>query len=43
MKRRLANQFAVNYLIVFVLSILAALCAFLLMNFAGSVIEKNAD
>jgi signal transduction histidine kinase len=41
MKRKLANQFAVNYLIVFLLSILAALCALALMSFAGSVIQKT--
>lgn len=41
MKKKLSNQFAVNYLIVFVLSILAAFCALLLMSFAGSVIENT--
>lgn len=41
MKSKLANQFAVNYLIVFLLSLLAALCTLALMSFAGSVIEKN--
>ena len=41
MKRRIKNQFAVNYLIVFVLSILAALCALAMMSFAGSVLSKT--
>jgi signal transduction histidine kinase len=41
MKKKISNQFAVNYLIVFVLSILAALCAFILMSFAGDVLSKT--
>jgi signal transduction histidine kinase len=41
MKKKLSNQFVVNYLIVFLLSLLAALCTLLLMSFAGSVIEKT--
>jgi signal transduction histidine kinase len=41
MKKKLSNQFAVNYLIVFILSILAALFALLLLSFAGDVLSKT--
>lgn len=41
MKRRISGQFFINYLIVFVLSILAAFFALLLMSFAGDVISKT--
>ena len=41
MRKKLSNQFAVNYLIVFLLSVLAALCALLLMSFAGDVLSKT--
>lgn len=41
MKRKLSNQFAVNYLIVFILSILAALFALVLLSFAGDVLSKT--
>ncbi|MBP7176111.1 MAG: HAMP domain-containing histidine kinase [Thermoclostridium sp.] len=41
MKGKISNQFLMNYLIAFVLSILAAFFALLLMSFAGNVIEKT--
>lgn len=41
MRRKISNQFLINYLIVFLLSILAALFAFLLLSFANDVISKT--
>ena len=41
MKSKLSNQFLINYLIAFVLSILAAFFALLLMSFASDVIAKT--
>ena len=41
MKGKISNQFLMNYLIAFVLSILAAFFALLLLSFAGNVIEKT--
>lgn len=41
MKTKLSNQFALNYLIVFILSILAAFCALLLLLFATDVLSKT--
>ncbi len=41
MKRKLSNQFMINYLIVFLLSIVAAVFAFLLLSFADSVISQT--
>ncbi len=41
MKKKISNQFAINYLIVFILSILAAVFALLLMSFAGDVLSKT--
>lgn len=41
MRSRISNQFLVNYLIVFLLSILAAVFAFLLLSFANDIISKT--
>lgn len=41
MKSKLSNQFLINYLIAFALSILAAFFALTIMNFAGNLISKN--
>jgi len=41
MKSKISNQFLVNYLIVFLLSILAAIFAFLLLSFADSIISQT--
>lgn len=41
MKKRISNQFMINYLIVFFLSILAAIFALLLMSFATDIISKT--
>jgi signal transduction histidine kinase len=41
MKSKISNQFLINYLIAFVLSILAAFFALLLMSFASDVIAKT--
>ncbi len=41
MKNKISNQFLMNYLIVFLLSILAALFSILLLSFANNVISKT--
>lgn len=41
MKRKISNQFLVNYFFMFILSIVIALFSFLLMDFANHVISKN--
>lgn len=41
MKGRVSNQFLVNYLAAFLLSVLAAACAFLLLSFANDVISNT--
>lgn len=41
MKSKISNQFLINYLIVFFLSVLAAFFAFLLLSFADDVISKT--
>jgi signal transduction histidine kinase len=41
MRKKISNQFMINYLIVFLLSILAAVFAFLLLSFANDVISKT--
>ena len=41
MKNKISNQFLINYLIVFLLSILAAVFACLLLSFANDVISKT--
>lgn len=41
MKSKISNQFLVNYFIVFLLSILATLFAYLLLSFADDVISKT--
>lgn len=41
MKSKISNQFLVNYLIVFLLSLLAAAFAYLLLSFADDVISKT--
>lgn len=41
MSGKLSNQFLLNYLIVFLLSVLAAVFAFLLLSFADSVISQT--
>jgi signal transduction histidine kinase len=41
MSSRISNQFFMNYLIVFALSVLAALFTLLLMSFAGDVLSKT--
>ncbi|MFZ7132176.1 MAG: HAMP domain-containing protein [Eubacteriales bacterium] len=41
MRNKISNQFFINYLIVFLLSILAAIFALLLLSFADSVISKT--
>lgn len=41
MKKKISNQFFINYLIVFLLSILAALSAFLLLSFTSDVLSKT--
>ncbi|KPU42869.1 sensor histidine kinase YycG [Oxobacter pfennigii] len=41
MRRRLSNEFFMNYLMVFLLSLLAAVFAFLILNFADNIISKT--
>lgn len=41
MRRKLANQFFANYLMVFLLSVLIAIFALLLLNFADNIISKT--
>lgn len=41
MKRKIANQFLANYLLMFIISILLSFGAFLMMSFAGSVLDIN--
>lgn len=41
MRSKLSNQFLINYLIAFVLSVLAAFFALVFMSFAGDVISKT--
>jgi signal transduction histidine kinase len=41
MKSKISNQFLVNYLVVFFLSVLAAFFSFLLLSFADDVISKT--
>lgn len=41
MKSKISNQFLINYLIVFLLSVLAAVFACLLLSFANDVISKT--
>lgn len=41
MKSKISNQFLINYLIVFLLSLLAAVFAFILLSFANDVLSKT--
>jgi len=41
MKRKISNQFLANYFLMFVISAILSICAFLLLSFAGSVLEMN--
>ncbi len=41
MRRKISNQFLANYLIVFLLSLMAAIFAFLLLSFTNDVISKT--
>lgn len=41
MKKKISNQFAVNYLLVFLLSVLAGLFALAIMSFASDVLSKT--
>ena len=43
MKRKISNQFLANYLLMFIISGMLSLCAFLLLSFAGSVLEMNLE
>ncbi len=41
MKRKISNQFLANYFLMFIISIILSLCAFLLLSFAGNVLEMT--
>ncbi|PKM88890.1 MAG: hypothetical protein CVU87_06425 [Firmicutes bacterium HGW-Firmicutes-12] len=41
MKRKIADQFLANYLLMFIISIVIAICSFLLLDFANHVISNT--
>lgn len=41
MKRKISNQFLANYFLMFIISAILSLCAFLLLSFAGNVLEMT--
>ncbi len=41
MRSKLSNRFLANYFLMFIISTIIAICAFLLMSFAGHVLERT--